>query len=163
MPERADQLKQALATACHATYGDNLVTVGIYGSWARGTATPLSDIDVLLIATDLPPGRGRRVRQFAPVDEATSTQRVALWGAGTPIPELTPLIKTPAEVGAGSPLFLDMTDWCETLYDRGGFFAAYLDGLRQRLRALGSRRRWSHGGYYWEYKPDLRPGEVVEL
>ena len=49
------------------------------------------------------------------------------------------------------------------LFDRDGFFAGYLAGLRQRMRELGSRRVRSHGGYYWLLKPDLKPGEEVVL
>ena len=78
-------------------------------------------------------------------------------------PELSPLIKTRREVEVGSPLFLDMTDWLDCIYDRDAFFALYLERLRARLRELGARRHWSAGGYYWEYKPGLKPCETVVL
>ena len=50
------------------------------------------------------------------------------------------------------------------LYDRDGFFAAILQRLKTRLAELGSERRVDKDGYeYWVLKPDLKPGEAVEL
>lgn len=152
-----------LLDVAHRAYGNKLVTVAIFGSWARRAATPLSDIDVLLIVEELPRSRWERLDQFEEIDEATKMARARLWGGKNPRPLLTPVIKTPEEIHAGSPLFLDMTDWCKILWDRDEFFRNYLAGLKRRMKKLGTRRRWVKGGYYWEYKPDLEPGEVVEL
>ena len=76
---------------------------------------------------------------------------------------LSPVFKTPAEVEAGSPLFLDMIDDARLLHDTDGFFRRYLDGFRRRLQVLGSRRIWLGNAWYWELKPDLKPGEVFTL
>ena len=139
------------------------MTVAVFGSWARGTATPVSDIDLLIVGERLPPSRRKRVAEFETVEEATQSIRLAVWEGQNHAPDLSPIIKAQEEVEAGSPLFLDMTDWCRILWDRDDFFARYLAGLRKRLRRHGARRRWAKGGYYWEYKPDLKPGEVIEL
>lgn len=159
------QFKKTLLAAGRQFYKDNLVTMAIFGSWARGTASPCSDIDLLLIADDLPNGRMKRMAQFKTVDEATRPDREKIWKdmGGLPGLELSPVIKTPAEVAVGSPLFLDMTDWIDFVFDRNSFFSGYLEGLRARLQALGARRHWAAGGYYWEYKPDIKPSEVVVL
>ena len=77
--------------------------------------------------------------------------------------ELAPVFKTPQELAAGSPLYLDMTLWRIVLIDRAGMLEAFLDGLRERMQALGSRRVPFKGGVFWDYKPDFRPGEVVDL
>ncbi|MEI6238988.1 MAG: hypothetical protein WCR51_01230 [Planctomycetia bacterium] len=74
-----------------------------------------------------------------------------------------PVFKTPQELAAGSPLYLDMTLWRIVLIDRAGMLEAFLEGLRERMQALGSRRVPFKGGAFWDYKPDFRPGEVVEL
>jgi hypothetical protein len=47
--------------------------------------------------------------------------------------------------------------------DRSGLLETFLEGLRGRMQALGSRRVPFKGGAFWDYKPDFRPGEVVEL
>jgi len=146
-----------------ATYGDRLIAAAIFGSWARGAATPASDLDMLVVAEPLPPSRMKRVREFRPVDDATHAVRSRVWSSEGPVIELSPVFKTPAELAAGSPLYLDMTLWSVILLDRGGVLESFLQRLRERMRALGSRRVPFKGGAFWDYKPDLRPGEVVEL
>jgi hypothetical protein len=50
------------------------------------------------------------------------------------------------------------------ILDRGRFFEEVLSGMRERMRALGSRRVFlEDGSWYWDLKPDFRFGEVVEI
>ena len=56
-----------------------------------------------------------------------------------------------------------MIDDARLLHDTDGFFRRYLDGFRRRLQVLGSRRIWLGNAWYWELKPDLKPGEVFTL
>ena len=158
-----DELFAAIREAAMATYGSRLIALAIFGSWARGAATPASDLDLLLVAEPLPPSRMKRVREFRPVSDATRMARSGFWSDQGPEIELSPVFKTPAELAAGSPLYLDMTLWCEVLADRDGMLETFLAGLRGRMQALGSRRVPFKGGAFWDYKPDFRPGDVVEL
>lgn len=160
---RLSRFKKSLLRESRVIYESRLVTLAIFGSWARGTATPVSDIDLLVVAEPLVSGRGNRTREFEAVEIATEPIRRTVWAERDCVVDLSPLIKTPEEVVSGSPLFLDMTLWCEILADRERFFAQYLERLRARMLVLGSRRCEAKGGYYWEYKPDLKPGEIVEL
>jgi hypothetical protein len=73
------------------------------------------------------------------------------------------MLKTPDELRAGSPLYLDMTLWRIVLDDRSGVLEQYLAALAGRMAQLGSRRTETKGGAYWDYKPGMTPGEVVEL
>lgn len=171
-----DDLFAAVREAAVSVYGERLISLAIFGSWARGTATPASDLDLLVVAEPLPPSRMKRVREFRPVDEVTRTFRSRFWSErvssggvhgqsdqGPPEIELSPVFKTREELAAGSPLYLDMTLWRVILVDRGGTLESFLAGLRGRMEALGSRRVPFKGGMFWDYKPDVRPGEVVEL
>lgn len=158
-----DDLFTAVRDATVALYGERLVALVVFGSWARGEATPASDLDLLVVAEPLPPSRMKRVREFRTVADATRTVRSRVWSDHGPEIELAPVFKAPAELAAGSPLYLDMTLWREVLADRGGMLEAFLATLRDRMRALGSRRLPFKGGMFWDYKPDFRPGEVVEL
>jgi len=144
------------ADAIRAHYESRLVSLAVFGSVGRGTARDNSDVDLLLIVTDLPRGRVARAEEFLAVER---TVVAALPGA----PALSPVFKTPAEAQAGSPLFLDMIDDARILVDRDGFLAAVLARLAGRLLELGSRRVWQDGWWYWDLKPDYRPGEVFEL
>jgi len=47
--------------------------------------------------------------------------------------------------------------------DRSGVLANEIARMRARLAALGARRVWRGSTWYWDLKPDYRPGEVFEL
>jgi len=158
--QNLEQVFSALLRACEEVYGERLIAVVIFGSHGRGTARPDSDIDLLLIAEPLPNGRVRRVEEFEEVEKRVGRLLPPELGAAPP---LSPVLKTPEEVGYGSPLFLDMTEDARILFDRESFFARELDRLRERLAQLGARRVWLGNAWYWDLKPDYRPGEVFEL
>ncbi len=158
--QNLEQVFSALLRACEEVYGERLIAVVIFGSTGRGTARPDSDIDLLLISESLPNGRVRRVEEFEEVEKRFGRFVLSELGAAPP---LSPILKTPEEAGHGSPLFLDMTEDSRILFDREGFFARELDRLRERLAQLGARRVWLGNAWYWDLKPDYRPGEVFEL
>lgn len=155
-------LEQVLL-ACHQVYGERLITVAIYGSVGRNTPRPDSDIDLLIIAAPLPNGRLARVAELAPV-EAKVEQLTKLDHQGVEIHTyLSPVIKTPEEVRLGSPLFLDMIEDAQILFDRDGFFEDYLKDLAYRLQRLGAHKIVRGNMWYWVLKPDYRPGEVFKI
>ncbi len=162
-PHAREALCTAIRDATVVAYGERLISLAVFGSWARGSATPASDLDLLGRAEPLPPSRMKRVRGFRPVADATQAVRSCVWSDQNAEVELSPVFKTPVELAAGSPLYLDMTLWRVVLFDRGGVLATFLEGLRGRMQALGSRRIPFKGGAFWDYKPDFRPGDVVEL
>ncbi len=143
-------------------YGEHLVTFAVYGSLARGVATAESDIDLLLIVEKLPQGRMPRIDAFTEHVENPPLKPISFANENYPL-RISAIIKTPDEVKLGSLLFLDMTEHLKLLFDKGDFFAQYLDGLRAKMRAWGSEKRYRGGGYYWLLKPDLKPGEKFDL
>jgi len=57
-----------------------------------------------------------------------------------------------------------MVDDAVVLYDPAGFFKRTIQDLQNRLKELGARRVWLEDGtWYWDIKPDLKPGEVFNL
>lgn len=155
-------LLERLDAACRRHYGERLVSVVVFGSVGRGVAGPESDIDLLVVANPLPDGRVARVRDFADVERDLDQDLAAAGRAGWNA-RLSPVFKTPVEVEAGSPLFLDMVDDAILLCDRDGFMRSALARFRDRLTALGARRIWRGNAWFWDLKPDYRPGEVFEL
>ena len=144
-------------------YGDDLVSVAVFGSMARGTHHPESDLDLLIVSKNLPRGRAKRVLAFIEhVEEGLAPELRSLEKKGLRM-ELSPVIKTPDEVRFGSFLFLDMVDEALILYDREGFFRHYLDGLGAKLKTWGAKKVRRKGGYVWILKPDLKRGEVLTL
>lgn len=163
MRESARRLLDDLLQACRRHYGESLISVVVFGSWARDTATPQSDLDVLIVADPLPKGRLARVSSFEAVEQMVESASKDVWGPECPPVSISPIFKTPQEVEAGSPLFLDMTQDALILFDRNDFFAGYLQRLRARMAELGTQRVQTRGGYYWLYKPDAKPRESIRL
>ena len=154
-------LLSKLLAACRQHYGARLVSVAVFGSVGRGTPHPDSDLDLLIVAEGLPDGRLARALDFQVV-EATLVPDLAEAHAPGLAPELSPVFKTPAEVEAGSPLFLDMIDDARLLYDRENFLRDALAAFQARLRRLGARRIWRGNAWIWDLKPDYKIGEVFE-
>jgi hypothetical protein len=162
LTDHFDELLGALVAACQRQYGPRLVSVAVFGSVGRGTPRPDSDVDVLIVAEGLPRGRVARVAEFAGIETelAEVFERLRRVGVTT---VLSPVLKTPAEVEQGSPLFLDMLDDARILVDRDGFLAHAFAQFQKRLARLGARRIWRGNAWFWDLKPDYRPGEVFEL
>lgn len=157
LPE-VEQLLERLRKACESFYGERLVSLVVFGSVGRGTPRPDSDIDLLVVANPLPDGRIPRVREFDEVERSvlSGTQ-------GRLANRLSAIFKTPAEVRRGSPLFLDMLEDGQLLFDRDGFFAKELAALKGRLDLLGAKRIWKGDAWYWDLKPDFKWGDEIVL
>ena len=157
-----DSLLRALAVASQELYGERLVALAVFGSVGRGTMKPDSDIDVLLVVDRLPDGRIPRIEEFAPVELALASLIDAARAGGVDT-RVSAVLRTPAEVRAGSPLMFDMTEDARILHDPQGVLAGALADLKGRLARLGARRIWRDGWWYWDLKPDYRSGEVFEV
>jgi predicted nucleotidyltransferase len=156
-------LLDALQSRVIQHYGDALISLVFFGSVARGLFRPDSDIDLLIIAENLPRGRVPRVLDFQQGVEGRLEETLRGLGREGIHPLLSPVIKTPDEVRLGSPLFLDMVAEAKISFDRGEFFRKYLKGLEAKLRRMGARKVRFKGGSYWLLKPDYRPGDIIEL
>ncbi len=162
LKEIFEELLSKIVTATHAVYGDRLAAIACYGSVARGTMRHDSDVDLLIVARDLPRGRLKRLEEFEAV-EATVAEDIRGAASRGVHTTLSPIMKTLEEVRAGSPLFLDMVEDARVLYDGDGVLERRLARLRNRLAELGAKRIWTGNAWYWDLKPDYEPGEVFEL
>lgn len=155
-------LAERYTEALREVLGENLVSVVLFGSVARGEADKTSDIDLFIVAKRLPRGRFARLEYLGearakvePLLEQLQDENI--WA------DFTEVIKTKEEAERIRPLYLDMVEDAVFLHDKGGFFRSILERLRRRLEELGSRRIRTDEGWYWDLKPDLEPGEVFEL
>lgn len=154
-----DLLLTILTQAVKEHYGPRLVSVAVFGSIARRTPGPTSDVDVLVVADPLPRGRISRVEDFEPVETSVAGRVEELRGAGLDT-RLSPVFRTPAEVQQyGGPIFLDMTEHVLLLHDPSGFLRDYLDRLRRQLAARGVRRVPYRGAWYWDLGPPREESE----
>ena len=145
--------------------GDRLLAVALYGSIARGQGEPTSDIDLLIVV------RGDRLEMEERYDPAldalkeTPEYKALVQPDAWIWPAISPFIIDEDYLRRETPwLFLEIQDHGIILYDREGFLAWKLDQVRQRMRELGSEKvMMPDGTWYWDLKPDLKPGEVFEL
>jgi hypothetical protein len=144
-------------------YKDRLVTLAVFGSVGRGTPRPDSDIDLLVVAEDLPGGRMKRVAEFTEVEQGLAPLLKKIREQHGIDTSLSPVFKMRSEVLQGSLLFLDMIDDAHLLYDRDHFFSRYLVALRDKLELMGGRKVTHKGAWYWVLKEDYTVGEEFEL
>jgi len=150
------------ARAAEEVLGENLVAVALFGSVARGEASPDSDVDLFIVCRELPHGAFRRQKVIEPVWEKVQAEADKLQAQGIAT-EFTEIICTAEEAQRFRWFYLDMTEEVVLLFDREGFFARILENLRLRLKELGARRLKAGKRSYWDLKPDLQPGEVIEI
>ncbi|MBD3414974.1 MAG: nucleotidyltransferase domain-containing protein [Candidatus Aminicenantes bacterium] len=162
LKEKFKELQDKLLKETKSFYGNDLVSFVVFGSVARETFRFNSDIDILIIAENLPNGRMKRVKQFSAVEEKIEPFLESLEKQGIHT-YISPVFKTPDEVKKGSPLFLDMVEDALILYDKDDFFTQWLKEFKARLKKLGAKRVWRGNMWYWVLKPDYKPGEVIEL
>ncbi len=155
-------LAERYAATAQEVLGENLTSVVLFGSVARGEARPDSDIDLLVICRELPGGAFRRQEVLEPVRKRFQIELDRLWEQGC-YADFTGVIKTEMEAQKTHLLYLDMTEEAVILFDRGEFFARVLARLRERLRELGAQRKQLGRIRYWDLKPDFKPGEVIWL
>jgi predicted nucleotidyltransferase len=162
LKENFKELQDKLLEETKSFYGNRLVSFVVFGSVARETYRYDSDIDLLIIAENLPKGRMKRVAQFSAVEDRIEPFLESLKKKGINT-YISPVFKTPQETELGSPLFLDMVEDACILYDKNRFFSKRLERLRNRLTELGAKRVWEGNIWHWVLKPDYQPGEVIEL
>src|SRR5262245_44343100 len=133
------RLAARYAELLQASLRDRLVAVVLFGSVARGEASPGSDVDLLIVARDLPRGVFARKRLLEEADDALASEIAALRAAGIDT-RLSRIVRTPEEASRIVPLYLDMTQDAILLHDAGGFFAGVLQRLTEALTRLGSKR-----------------------
>ncbi len=141
--------------------GENLVSLVLFGSTARGDFREDSDIDLLVVCEDLPSDRWQRWDPILAVEERFRKELSS--PDGLSLPYLSIILKDRREAAYHSPLYLDLVEDARVLLDRGGFFEGILQEIRIRLKELGAQRRFLGKGWYWDLKPDLKPGEAVEI
>ncbi len=141
-----------------ARFKDDLISMVLFGSVARGTARKESDIDILIILNDAPDSYYDRLK---PVIDIELELRNDIEGMP---PVFSSIILSLDEAKQNRNIFLDMIDDSIILYDTNNFFKNRLSELKNRLIQLGSKKViLDDDTWYWNLKPDIEAGEIIEL
>ena len=161
-PQPYREILELLLDSLKQRFGNDLVSVVVYGSVARGEARADSDVDLLIVAKNLPRSRLKRQSLFMEVEKSVEPLVEELWEKGVYV-DFSPILKTPEEASRLSPLYLDMVDDAVILYDKDGFFSKVLSRLRKCLRQLGARRVRAGKLWYWVLKEPYSIGESIVI
>ena len=141
--KRCEKIVAALQTALK----ERLIAVALYGSWARGDAHEDSDVDLLLIADDLPDHPIQRVRflKKAGGEQASGVQFYARTREGF-------------ESYFGV-MYLEFGLDARVLYDPMGYLAEKLDRIRDIINEAGLYRVQKGRELFWHWKSPPPPGK----
>lgn len=108
-------------------FGKNLVSVVLFGSYATGKQKNISDIDILVIADNLPLSRKERLSVILSI-----TKKYLLKGKTVSI-----ILRSEDEIKNGfeyyNPLLLSISESYKLLYDRENYFLKLLKGIKNRI------------------------------
>ncbi len=164
MQEEYRELIHDFTEILKSYFKEDLVSVVLFGSVARGTAKKDSDIDICIVVKELPQSRYQRHKIISPLLSRLREGRTydLLFKKGY-LPEITTVLYTKEEIKETRPIFLDMAEEAVILLDDGSF-KAKIDELKARLKQLGSQKIYlEDGSYFWRLKPDAEFGEVISL
>jgi predicted nucleotidyltransferase len=144
-----------------AAIGDDLVAIALFGSVARGQARSDSDFDLYVVTRRSCLGDSRLHGTWTRID--ASPEYGALARAGfRPTP--SPVPHTVGDLVRHPWILLDIAHHGVILYDPKSVLEQELRAVRRRMTELGSTRvELPDGSWYWDLKPNWRPGEVVDL
>ncbi len=144
-----------------AAIWDDLVAIALFGSVARGQARPDSDLDLYVVTRRPTLGDSRLHGMWGRIEASPEYQALARAGYR---PTPSPVPHTVEDLARHPWILLDITHHGVVLYDPESVLELELDAVRRRMAELGSKRvELPDGSWYWDLKPDWRPGEVVDL
>lgn len=141
---------------------DNILSIVLYGSVARNKARPESDIDILILCKkrtsnveNLILKSISSVRKFPEYEKLNKRK---LYG------EISPFIVGINELKENPLILLDIIEDGIILYQKDKVFERILKKFKEKLKKLKSKKvHLPDGTWYWDLKPDWKPGEEVEI
>jgi hypothetical protein len=146
-------------------FRDDLISVVVFGSVARNQEEVGSDTDVLIVSSAFEKRMTSRMERLVKVLQLLENRepylRMENEGINTWV-QFHPLTKDEAKINRA--IYLDMTDDAVIVLDKDDFMKNILEKLGKKLKLIGARRIFlEDGSWYWDLKPDIKRGEVVEL
>ena len=128
---------QSMIQSLQEEFGEDLRAVAVFGSQARGTATPGSDIDLLVVIQGL-------VRDWQSIHrlEDAWSRRGRRWGKRFQIVLASPEDVEDSVEGA-APLMLEIYNAHQVVFDQNGFLRDGMIRMARLMRERGIRLRKS--------------------
>jgi predicted nucleotidyltransferase len=138
--------------------------VCLFGSSVRGTLRDGSDIDFLVVIKEVKRSYHKRIKEIIPLlDDIRATQEYHEVEKFKLHIEPCFLVFTADEIKDHPPILLDISQEGIILFDKENFLKEELTRVKETLVRLGSRKKITPHGHYWTLKPDIKPGEIINI
>jgi len=114
---------------CKEKFGDDLISIILFGSYARGTATEYSDIDLLVIVKNLPERRIDRHKVLR--DEVLYF--IFKYGVNISPILIKPTDLLPKEI---NPLMYGILTGYKIIYDKNDFWKNYIEKIKPIVKRM---------------------------
>lgn len=154
---KADLLHQAKSFTglLKGQFKGRLVSVVLFGSVGRGEARADSDVDLLVVIRDLPPGRMRRRMLLDPAMKSAAKRGLTA--------AFNCHIRSPEEAKRITVMYFDFPYDAKVLHDRGSFFAGIIEDVRERIHLTGATRKRIGKFHYWDLKPGAKADDTFDI
>ena len=114
---------------CKQKFVDDLISIILFGSYAKGTATEYSDVDLLVIVKNLPK---RRIDRYEVLRDIV-LEFIYKYGIN-----LSPILIEPGDLPLESinPLICGILTGYKVIYDRDNFWKNYLERIRPTIKRI---------------------------
>jgi len=143
-----------------------LESIVLFGSLSKGKARPESDIDLLVVARDLPERYGERTGIIREAMSSRSMDEIIMhtWKEKGTYADVDVLLIDPSEANVTHPFYLDLTRDCLIIYDRNGLMSRKIADVREKLEKMGAKRfEEPDGSWYWVLSPEVEAIRRAEL
>ena len=114
---------------CKEKFGDDLISIILFGSYARETATKYSDVDLLVIAKNLPKRRIDRHKVLRDI----VLEFIYRYGIN-----ISPILIEPRDLSPKdiNPLICGILTGYKIIYDKNNFWKNYLERIKPVIKRI---------------------------
>jgi predicted nucleotidyltransferase len=114
---------------CKQKFGDDLISIILFGSYARKTATEYSDVDLLVIAENLPKRR---------IDRHKVLRNIVLEFIYKYGINISPILIEPRDLSPKdiNPLICGILTGYKIIYDKNNFWKNYLERIKPVIKRI---------------------------
>jgi predicted nucleotidyltransferase len=136
------RVKEEVLSQLNDFFGQNLISVVLFGSQVQGRARLDSDIDILVIVKNLS-------KNWREQDELAGQLRINLWSKD--LYNIQFILMTPEQIDMAiewfNPLLLSLADGCYILFDSNDFFNKIINRIKTIFKTGLVKKR---GELMWE-------------
>ncbi|EHP88516.1 nucleotidyltransferase domain-containing protein [Methanotorris formicicus] len=125
--EKLNKILNEFLEKCKEKFGDDLISIILFGSYARGSATKYSDVDLLVIANNLPK---RRIDRYK-VLRNEILHFIFKYGVN-----ISPILIEPRDLSPKdiNPLIYGILTGYKIIYDKNNFWRNYIEKIKPIIK-----------------------------